>query len=249
MPAVSPAVKQAVVPSTANSVPILARPQLGPHKGGPYNPTRPVNVVLPVVPNTLAEQENQPPPPASPGYGGWPTRSSQKIYGSEGAPSVPRHGFMFTAPPIDSHYTSELQIVEPVKRVNSPATRGMQTWVQPYQNHIAQTPQDVDPNGFRIEPPQQRTSWMRITTPPHGIGYAPEIYNPRQNPQATNIYKYAPQLGTQAYGTGVLNSDTFGAGQTAGGIGGSNYTPQPGPPPTTSTAGSMDAGSAMPTWG
>jgi hypothetical protein len=125
----------------------------------------------------------------------------------------------------------------------------MQTWVKNYQNHIAKSVQEVDPNGFRVEPPQQRQSWMRITTPPHGIGYAPEIFSVRQTPQSPNTYKYMPQTGTQGYGTGVLNSDTYGAGQTAGGIGGNNYTPQPGPPPTTSTANGPNVGNSMPTWG
>lgn len=114
--------------------------------------------------------------------------------------------------------------------------------------------------GWKERHPQQRTSVMRNTLPPHGAGYAPETAVPHQLPQSPNTYKYNPQIGTQAYGSGhviaggyqhgrVLNSDTYGAGQTAGGIGGNQYTPAQGPPDTTSTAGNPGPASGMPTWG
>jgi hypothetical protein len=102
-------------------------------------------------------------------------------------------------------------------------------------------------SGFKLSGPQQRTSVMRNQLPPHGIGYAPETYVPRQLPQATRYNKIVPTVGTDRYGTGVLNTDTFGAGQTAGGIGGNNYTPSPGPPNTNNLSAS--ASSAEPTWG
>ena len=103
---------------------------------------------------------------------------------------------------------------------------------------------------------------MRITPPPHGDGFDAinQMNTPHQQPQTPNTYKYMPQFGTQAYGVtnrngaigsakGVLNSDAYGAGQTAGGIGGQQYTPTPGPPDTTSTAGNATSGGGMPTWG
>lgn len=89
---------------------------------------------------------------------------------------------------------------------------------------------------------------MLNTLPPHANGYSPETAVPHRLPQHPNTAKFLPAVGTSKYGTGVLNSDTFGAGQTAGGIGGNNYTPQPGPPQTTSTA-TDNTVSAEPTWG
>lgn len=235
------AVPSAVANSTANSVAILTEPQLGPHQpmsGSSINP---------VVPRT--EGDNPEDARSQPGFLDAAGQGCQHNAGNEGAPSVPGlGGVLFTPGPIDQHYQSMDEPYNPVAKVNNPPTRGMFTWVKSYLNHIAQSPQDVDGNGFRISPPQQRTSVMRITPPPHGNGYSPETYTPRQLPQAPHTYKFNPATGTQAYGTGVLNSDTFGAGQTAGGVGGNQYTPAPGPPDTTSTAGGAGT-STMPTWG
>jgi hypothetical protein len=238
--AVAKAVPSAVAPSAQNSVTILTEPQLG-----PYQPMTGSSYV-PVVPQNGAPGEAG----IQPGYGSVYGTGSQANSGSAGAPSVPVSGYLFTQGPIDAHYSSEMQGRDPYAKVNNPPTRGMFTRIQTFLNHIAQSPQDVDPNGFRISPPQQRTSVMRNQLPNHGGGYAPETYTPRQLPQRDNTYKYNPATGTQAYGTGVLNSDTFGAGQTAGGQGGSQYTPQPGPPATYSTASQDIANySGMPTWG
>ena len=239
MSAVPRAVPSAVAPAVSgNNVTVLTGPQLG-----PYQPMT-GSSVIPVVPRTETEGEPRPQPhwTSPPGTG------SQAGNGTSGAPTVPVDGFLFRQGPIDPHYTSTEQARDPYKKVNNPPTRGLFTWVKAYANHIARGPQDVDPNGFRARPLQQRTSVMRITPPAHGAGYAPETAVPRQQPQHANTAKYLPALGTQEYGTGVLNSDTFGAGQTAGGIGGSQYTPPPGPPQTMPT-GSQANPSGMPVWG
>ncbi len=180
-------------------------------------------------------------------------------------PSAQNSGGLFPNAPIDPHYQSvfegtsgALRDGNPYGKVNNPATRGMFTWVKDYINGIA-TSQDVDTAGWKQRHAQQRTSHMRITPPPHGGGYAPETAVPHQLPQSPNTYKYNPVTGTQPYGSGhviaggyqhgrVLNSDTYGAGQTAGGIGGNQYTPTPGPPDTTSTAGN-EGPDYMPLWG
>jgi len=202
---------------------------------------------------------------ANPNFSGTRTTGYERESGSAGAPSVPPadlSGGLWPAAPIDVHYQNEFQgDVDPYRKVNNPATRGMFTWVKDYINGIAFSNQEVDANGFRTRSPQQRTSHMRITPPPHGDGYDAinQMNHPYQQPQTPNTYKYMPQTGTQAYGTGnangtvgsykgVLNSDAYGAGQTAGGIGGNQYVPTPGPPDTTSIAGS-DTGSGYPTWG
>lgn len=239
MGATPKAVPSAVAPSTgANNIPVLTTAQLGPYK--PMTGS----ARIPVVPRTPVEGT----PSSQPGYGGGHTVSQQVNANGTGAPTVPEmNGALFRKGPIDSHYTSETQAVDPYKRVNSPQTRGMFTFIKSYLNHIALGPQVVDQNGFRVSPPQQRTSFMRVTPPPHGIGYAPETFTPHQLPQAPNTYKYAPATGTQPYGTGVLNSDTYGAGQTAGGIGGSNYSPQPAPPVAVPVIPPDSSG--MPVWG
>ena len=240
MTAVPKAVPSAVAPSVSgNNVDILTVPQLGPYK--PMSGSQ----VLPVVPRTETGGETRPQPH-------WTSVSGTGApftAGSEGAPSVPLNGYLYKQGPIDPHYLDQAETRNPYGKVNNPATRGLFTWVKGYLNHIAQSPQNVDPNGFRTMPSQQRTSWMRITPPAHGMGFAPETAVPRQLPQHANIAKFPPVTGTQAYGTGVLNSDTFGAGQTAGGIGGNQYTPAPGPPAATSTAGSQGNPSGMPVWG
>lgn len=234
------AVPSAVAPSVSgNNVDVLTAPQLGPHQ--PMTGSS----VVPVVPRTETEGEPRPQPHWTSHAG----TGSNVNAGNYGAPSVPVDGFLFKAGVIDEHYQSETELVDPYKRVNSPPTRGLFTWVKAYANHIAKSVQEVDPNGFRVSPPQQRTSFMRITPPAHGAGYVPEVFTPRQLPQHTNIAKFPPVTGTQPYGTGVLNSDTFGAGQTAGGIGGNQYTPAPGPPETSSTSPGQQNASGMPVWG
>jgi hypothetical protein len=248
--AVGKAIPSAVAPSASNSVPVLTEPQLG-----PYQPMT-GSSVIPVVPQTGTPGEASP----QPGFGGaWGT-GSQFNSGSAGAPSLPPDGFLFRQGPIDAHYLSESETRNPYGKVNNPPTRGMWTRIQQFVNGIA-TSQDTDLTGVKARHPQQRTSVMRNALPARGIGYAPETYEPRQLPQRENTSKYLPSTGTQAYGVttpnggtgavkGVLNSDTYGAGQTAGGIGGSQYTPQPGPPATYSTASQDIANySGMPTWG
>jgi hypothetical protein len=238
---VNKAVPSAVAPSYANSVPVLTDAQLG-----PYEPMK-GSSINPVVPRTVQDGDGEYHP--QPGYGGVGKSAGQLNAGSEAAPSVPgMNGALFTPGTIDPHYTDESQAKDPYAKVNNPPTRGMFTWVKDYFNHIAFN-QVTTETGFKISGDQQRTSHMRITTPPHGAGYAPETFVPRQLPQHPNTAKYPPALGTQGRGTGVLNSSTFGAGQTAGGIGGNQYTPTPGPPDTNSTADSAQMTTVMPTWG
>jgi hypothetical protein len=240
---VGKAVPSAVAPSYNNSVPVLTEAQLG-----PYEPMK-GSAVIPVVPRTEKEGDGDYHP--QPGYGGVGMSASQVGVGAESGPSVPgMNGVLFTPGPIDPHYTDEYQAVNPYAKVNNPPTRGMFTWVKDYLNHIAFSQRTTE-TGFKINGPQQRTSYMRITTPPHGGGYAPETYVPHQLPQHPNTAKFLPATGTQGKGTGVLNSSTLGAGQTAGGIGGNQYTPTPGPPETNSTSNPNAAASAsmMPTWG
>lgn len=231
-------VPSAVAPSTGNSVPVLTEPVLG-----PYEPMK-GSARVPEVP--VHDQEGM--PRAQPGFGGFGGNATQLGAGNTGAPSVPVDGFLFKPGPIDVHYQNETQASNPYAKVNNPPTRGMFTWVKAFVNHIA-TSQDVDNTGFRARHPQQRTSYMRAALPPHGAGYAPETFIPRQLPQHPNTYKFNPATGTGPFGAGVLNSSTLGAGQTAGGIGGNQYTPTPGPPATTSTAGNVNDTSGMPTWG
>ena len=241
--AVPKAVPTAVARNATNSVSINTRPQRGPYKpptGSSINPQ--------------VERPDTAPEPAeinpSPVFGGACTTGMERESGDAGTPSVPdMNGVLFRKGPIDTHYQSEFQGGrDPYRKINNPPTRGMYTLLKDYINGIA-TSQDVMADGTKQRHPQQRTSHMRVTLPPIANGYSPETYEPRQMPQAPNTYKYNPVTGTQAYGTGVLNSDNFGAGQTAGGIGGNQYTPSPGPPDTTSTAGNDTSTPAMPTWG
>jgi hypothetical protein len=124
----------------------------------------------------------------------------------------------------------------------------MFTWVKDYVNGIFLGKQNVDNAGWQTREAQQRTSVMRITPPPIANGYSPEWYLPKQMPQQPNTYKIIKSTGNDPYGTGVLNNDTFGAGQTAGGIGGNNYTPSVGQNPPTSAV-QPSGGTGMPTWG
>lgn len=252
---VAKAVPSSVAPSTKHSVDINKVPQ----RGALVTPTG--ERAIPEVPRPEDDPISE--VRANPFFG----QSSHTGYecesGSSGAPSVPEmNGILFRKGPVDVHYQNEFEgDVNPYKRVNNPATARVVNWIKDYQNHIALTSQEVDPNGFRTEPPQQRTSHMRFTAKGHNPGYDPETSEPHQMPQTPNTYKYNPVVGTQEYGSGhtpygggfqvgrVLNSDTYGAGQTAGGIGGNQYTPAAGPPDTTSTAGNDNAGSGMPTWG
>ena len=238
---VPPSVPSAV-PSSVNTVPVLAQPQLG-----PYQPMQ-GSAVIPEVPRTELPGDHL--IPGNPVTGSRGGISSAPASGGAGAPSVPVDGFLFKQGPIDPHYQSQWNPSlpsAPRTKVNNPPTRGMFTFIKMYLNGIA-TSQDVDGAGWKERHPQQRTSVMRVTPPPHGGGYAPETYDPRQLPQQPNTYKIVKSTGTSPYGTGVLNSDTLGAGQTAGGIGGNNYTPSPGPPATNSVTGGGNT-SGMPTWG
>lgn len=236
------AVPSAIAPSATNSVNILTRPQLGPYRpmtGSSINPQ---------VPRTQVPGEKDMLP--NPGFGGYPKVGAQYNSGGAGAPSVPQAGYLFVPGPIDPHYQVESEgTVRPYKRINNPPTRGMFTRLQDFINGIA-TSQDVDNAGWRVRHAQQRTSHMRNQLPNRGFGYGPQWFQPRQAWQAPNTAKFQPVLGTDAYGTGVLNSDTYGAGQTAGGQGGNLFTPVAGPPDTMSTAATGQPGaSVMPTWG
>lgn len=185
--------------------------------------------------------------PSQPHYGHGNSSGRMPVSGGAGAPSVPgMGGVLFRRQEIDPHYTDEAESKNFYGKVNNPSTRGMQTWDQGYGNHVFNGKQDVDQAGWQQNSPQQRTSWMHITTPPHGGGYAPESFTPSMRPQYAPVRRGGPVTGTDPYGSGVLNSDTFGAGQTAGGIGGNSYTPAPGGPETQQAAGT-DSG--MPVWG
>ena len=251
--AVPKAVPSSVAPSAQNSVKVLTRPQLGPYKPATGSA---------IIPEVSVPEYDPAEITPSPMFGGTRTTGMERESGSGGAPTVPdMNGVLFRKGPIDEHYQNEFQgDRDPYRKINNPPTRGMFTWVKDYVNGIA-TSQDVDNVGNKVRHPQQRTSWMRITTPPHADGYSPETSAPHQLPQTPNTYKYGPQIGSQAYGVtqnngaagsrkGVLNRDTFGAGQTAGGIGGNQYTPTPGPPDTTSTANQPPVNpTGMPSWG
>lgn len=237
MTGISPAVPSAVAPSAKNSVPVLTEAQLG-----PYQPMAGDQEVPQVGTHSDGDE------PAQPGYGGYSGQGAPPDTGT-GAPSVPDVALIYKAPPIDSHYLSEFEAKNPYSKVNNPPTRGMFTWVKTYLNHVFNGTQTVNEAGWQQNSPQQRNSVMRITPPPRGMGYDPETAAPVQLPQQPNTQKFLPATGTDPYGSGVLNSDTFGAGQTAGGVGGNTYTPSPGPPPTTQSSGYAAQDAGMPTWG
>lgn len=235
--------------STSNSVEILTEPQLKPRTAPDGNG------INPVVPKTDpgGEPANQPHFRA---YGGTASVSNAE----NGAPSVPRDGFMWQPGVIDPHYRSEFQPKgNPYATVGRPGTLGWLTRTQEFINGIF-TSQDKDNAGWQVRHPQQRTSVMLNVMPPHGLNgafWAP----PEPQPQATRYNRIVPTVGTDAYGSGVpsslggyqpgrvLNKDTFGAGQSQYATGGNTYTPSPGPPPTNSTAGESGSSSGMPTWG
>jgi hypothetical protein len=245
--AVAPAVTSAVpsaVPTASNTVVINGTPQRGPHK--PMTG----HSVVPYVPRTEEPRADE--MAWQPSYATIGTTGRTLESGSPGAPSLPVDGFLFRRGPADPHYLVQAEGRNPYGKVNNPPTRGMLTWVKAYLNHVFNGKQNVDNAGWQQNSPQQRTSYMRITPPPHGAGYAPETAVPHQLPQQPNTYRFNPVLGTDAPGVvpgqaHILNRSTYGAGQTAGGVGGSNYTPPPGPPDTTPVASPQASG--MPTWG
>lgn len=228
------------VPSAINSVPVLTQPQLG-----PYTPPT-GSSTAPQVPRTFVPGDEH--IPGSPRAGNTGSTGSAPFSGSAGAPTVPTDGFLWKPGPIDDHYRSGFMAGNPNAKVNNPPTSGMFTWVKTFVNGIFLGDQNVDTTGFQAREAQQRTSFMRVTPPPHGGGYAPETYVPRQQPQQANTYKIVKATGTSPYGSGVLNSDNLGAGQVAGGIGGNLYTPSVGQSPPTSAVGPSNPG-GMPTWG
>jgi hypothetical protein len=236
--AVPKAVPDSVVSSADNTVKVNKTALRGSYKpmtGSSVNP---------VVPRTDTGQES----PAQPYFTGGQGRPPTTHYaGSEGAPSVPTDGFLFRSPPIDNHYTVPAETRDPYGTVGRPGTVGWRSRIQMFQNHTGLGSQNTSNTGFRNLGIQQRTSVMSNALPPIGA-FGTESYIPRQQPQAVNYNRIRPSVGTDAYGTGVLNRDTFGAGQTAGGIGGNNYTPAPGPPATNSIT-NPPAVAAEPTWG
>jgi hypothetical protein len=235
------AVPSAVAPSAATSVPVNDTPTRIPRtvaQGGERNP---------VVPRTPEEGT----PDSQPRYGHAYGTGTIPYSGSEGAPTVPgMNGVLFRKSPADPHYMDPSQGNDnPYDKVNNPAVQGRFTWIKIFANNIGLGSQNKDNAGWNVRAPQQRVSVMRPLMPQHGPGYAPETFIPRQLPQSDRYNRDFPVTGTDPYGSGVLNADTFGAGQTAGGIGGNRYTPPPGPPETTSTAGQDTNPSGMPSWG
>lgn len=235
------AVPSAIAPSTATSVPVSTDPTRLPRitpQAGPVNP---------VVPRTPAEGV----PDAQPGYGHVYGSGSEPYSGSGGAPTLPpMNGILFRKSPADLHYNNpDSGNVNPYGKVNNPAVQGRFNWFKTFVNGIGLGVQNRDEAGWNVRSPQQRISVWRPLMPQHGPGYAPETFIPKQLPQSDRYNRDFPVTGTDPYGSGVLNADTFGAGQTAGGIGGSRYTPAPGPPDTISTASQDIAPSVMPMWG
>ena len=224
-----------------NSVPVNQTAQRG-----PYEPMTGSSYV-PYVPGNEVDEET----PWQPAYATVGKTGQTLTAGSTGAPSVPgMNGALFTPGAIDPHYTVP-SAFNPYAKVNTHATRGMLTWVKAYANHVFNGKQNVSNTGWQQNSAQQRTSYMRITPPPHGAGYAPATSTPKQMPQQDRTYRFNPTTGNDLPGPrrgqgNVLNSTTYGAGQTAGGIGGSQYAPTPSGPdtvPVTSTS------TSMPTWG
>lgn len=237
----SGAVAQSVPTSVPRSTKVKVddEPQLG-----PYVPASGNSVVTP-VPNSGEPGDA----PAQPGYGRVATTGAMPDSGSPGAPSVPAlGGALFRAPAVDDHYQDPYETGNPYAKVNNPPTRGMLTWVKSYANHVFNGAQNVDSAGHQQNSEQQRTSYMRITPPPHGNGYDPQPSTPHQLPQTAYTQRFLPTTGSDPYGSGVLNADNYGAGQVAVGEGGQQYTPTPGPPATT-VAGAAGDTSGMPSWG
>lgn len=230
------AVPSAVTNSADNSVKVLTSPIKG-----PYQPQT-GSSINPKVPNSDDPNDAIPVQPHFTGGGG---RVPVDYAGSLGAPSVPTDGFLFRKGPIDQHYMEETETQNPYGTVGRPGTFGWWTRVQSFANHIAYN-QNTTNTGFKISGPQQRTSVMLNALPPEGANAA-EWYQPRQQPQAVRYNRIRPSVGSDPYGSGVLNSDTYGAGQTYGGVGGSNYTPYPAPPNTNAI--DTPPANSEPTWG
>jgi hypothetical protein len=232
-PSVPKAVPNAVAFSADNSVKVNKEAQRG-----PYQPMK-GSSINPVVPKTEIDGETPQQPYFTGGYGAGPQHF---IAGIEGAPS---DGFLFKKGPIDVHYQDPEETRDPYATVGRPGTYGWNTRIQQFMNHVAHNQMTTE-TGFKVNTAQQRTSYMRNQLPPVGA-FGTQTFQPAQQPQAVRYNRIIPTTGTDKYGTGVLNNDTLGAGQTYGGQGGSNYTPPPGPPPTNSiTTAPM---SAEPTWG
>lgn len=243
MGAVTQAIPSAVPSAVARAGSVAVN---GKAQRQPYTPMSGKSVV-PMVPGGEADAET----PWQPSYATTGTTGKTLDEGSPGAPSVPVDGLLFKRGPIDAHYQVPSG-QNPYAKVNNPPTRGMLTWVKAFANHVFQGKQNVDNAGWQQAAPQQRTSYMRITPPPHGAGYAPETATPRQQPQQPNTYRYNPTTGNSPPGVVpgqsiILNSSTYGAGQTAGGIGGNSYAIPVAPPATAPVAPQGDSG--MPTWG
>lgn len=237
--AVAQSVPSAVNP--ANSVLVNEKAQRGPHVA----PTG--SSVVPFVPDHDDHEET----PWQPSYATTGRVGRMRSTTGDSAPSVPgMNGALFTQGPIDEHYHT-VSGIEPYATVGRPGTVGWQTWVKTFANHVFNGKQDVDNAGWQQNSPQQRTSYMRITTPPHGPGYAPATSVPLPQPQQARTQQFLPTTGNDQPGAirgqgTILNSTTYGAGQTAGGIGGNQYTaPVPGPDTTPVAA----SNGAMPMWG
>lgn len=238
-------VKSAVAPAVPSAVPSAVQvdnePQLGPYKAATGSTS-----TVKTVP-TSGDPAAAPPAPR---YAGAATMGGPAESGGAGAPTVPpQTTALFKRGPIDLHYQVPDQGRDPYAKVNNPPTRGRGQWFKAFANHVWNGRQNVDNAGWQQSSLQQRTSVMRPLLPPTGDGYSPESYTPHQLPQSARTQRFLPTIGSDPYGTGVLNRDTYGAGQTAGGIGGNTYTPTPGPPDTTSTAQAPASGGGMPTWG
>jgi len=259
------AIPTSVAPSTGNTVPVSTDPTRLARvtaQGGTQNP---------VIPKT--ETEGNPLP--QPGYGEVFGKGAISYSGDSGdtAPSVPgMNGVLFRKSPADPHYMSEnagnlgpdmVNQGNPsaYDKVNNPDVQGRFNWFKTFANNIGLGVQNRDNAGWNVRAPQQRTSVWRPLMPQHGPGFGAFWYVPKQLPQTPRWNRDIPIIGTDAYGDpmpssrfdsygkGVLNSNTFGAGQTAGGIGGNRFTPPPGPPDTTSTADQASNPSGMPSWG
>lgn len=240
MGAVPKAVPSAVNP--ANSVPVNEKAQRS-----PYVPTTGSSVV-PYVPGHDDHEET----PYQPEYATTGRVGKTLSTTVNAAPSVPgMNGVLFTAGPIDDHYHS-VSGIDPYAKVNAPKHVTPMGLLKSFANHVFNGKQNVDNAGWQQNSPQQRTSYMRVTALPSGsVGYAPETFEPRQQAQAPRTQRFLPTIGTdqpgQVPGQGViLNSTTFGAGQTAGGRGGNQYTPPVAPPDTTPVAASNNS---QPMWG
>jgi hypothetical protein len=238
MASVPKSVASAVPPAASTTVTVLDKPQLS-----SYAAQTAPNSQVPYVPGN--EGFSPQAIASQPVYGQAAANAMIPDGGGHGSPTVPAEGFLFRRGPADAHYMSEREPVSPYAKVNNPPTRGMGTRIQPFQNHTAQS-QNTDNAGWKQSGMQQRTSVMRNTLPPDGMGYAPQTYQPGQLPQRANVQRFLPVTGSDPYGSGVLA--TGGAGQTAGGIGGAQYTAAPGPPATSPATGT-GTGTGMPVWG